>query len=93
MSKIQHDEQTFGSDSRICFLLTDRDIQYMFESIWNSQSILSASTDIYQLHFVRWKVGEEWAPWNTVLLTLEEAEAHLKLKNLELVSFSLNLVV
>lgn len=57
----------------------------MFESIWNSQSILSASNDIYQLHFVRWNKEEEWTPWNTILLTLEEAESHLKLKNLDLV--------
>lgn len=57
----------------------------MFESIWNSQSILSANNDIYQLHFVRWKKDEEWTPWNCILLTLDEAESHLKLKNLEAV--------
>lgn len=57
----------------------------MFESIWTGQSILSACTDIYQLHFVRWNKEEEWTPWNTLLLTLDEAESHLKLKNLELV--------
>ena len=57
----------------------------MFESIWNSQSILSANNDIYQLHFVRWKKDEEWTPWNCILLTLDEAESHLRLKNLEAV--------
>lgn len=84
LQRIQKDEQRYGQDSRICFLLTDRDIQYMFESIWTGQSILSACTDIYQLHFVRWNKEEEWTPWNTLLLTLDEAESHLKLKNLEL---------
>ncbi len=58
----------------------------MFESIWTGQSILSACADIFQLHFVRWNKEEEWTPWNTILLTLEEAESHLKLKNLELVN-------
>ncbi len=58
----------------------------MFEAIWNSQSILSANSDIYQLHFVRWKMEEEWTPWNCVLLTLDEADSHLKLTNLELVN-------
>ena len=48
----------------------------MFESIWTGQSILSACTDIYQLHFVRWNKEEEWTPWNTLLLTLDEAESH-----------------
>lgn len=84
LQRIQKDEQTYGPDSRMCYLVNDRDIQYMFESIWNSQSILSASNDIYQLHFVRWNKEEEWTPWNTILLTLEEAESHLKLKNLDL---------
>ena len=61
----------------------------MFESIWNSQSVLSATNDIYQLHFVRWNKDAEWTPWNTILLTLDEAESHLKLKNLDLVSLLL----
>jgi len=52
----------------------------MFESIWTGQSILSACTDIYQLHFIRWNKEEEWTPWNTLLLTLDEAESHLKLR-------------
>lgn len=65
--------------------MKERDIQYMFETIWNSQSVLSANDDIYQLHFVRWNREEEWTPWNTILLTLEEADSHLKLINLELV--------
>ncbi|CAF0920169.1 unnamed protein product, partial [Brachionus calyciflorus] len=84
LARIQHDEQEYSPYSRMCFLLTDRDIQYMFETIWNSQSILSSNEDIYQLHFVRWKKDEEWTPWNTILLTLDEAESHLKLTNLEL---------
>lgn len=84
LSKIQEDEQLYGSDSRICYLLTDRDIQYIFETIWNSQSILSATNDIYQLEFVRWNKEEEWTPWNTILLTIDEAESHLKLTSLEL---------
>ena len=65
--------------------LKDRDIYYMFDKIWNSQSILSANQDIYQLHFVRWNRNEEWSPWNCILLTLDEADSHLKLTNLELV--------
>jgi len=66
--------------------MKERDIQYLFDSIWNSQSILSASSDIYKLHFVRWNKNEEWSPWNTVLLTLDECDSHMKLKDLEAVS-------
>ena len=89
LQRVQQDEMLYGPNSRICYLINDRDIQYMVESIWNSQSILSATTDIYQLHFVRWNKEEEWSPWNCILLTSDEADAHLKLKNLELV-YSIN---
>ena len=85
LNRIQKDEQNYGSPSTICYLLTERDIHYLYETIWNSQSVLSANDDVYQLHFVRWNKNEEWTPWNTILLTLEEAESHLKLTSLELV--------
>lgn len=65
----------------------------MFDKIWNSQSILSANQDVYQLHFVRWNRSEEWSPWNCILLTLDEADSHLKLTNLELVRFLLYLAI
>ena len=34
---------------------------------------------------VRWRRGEEWSPWNCVLLTREEAQAHLRLEEVEMV--------
>uniref|UniRef100_A0ACB8FPR6 Uncharacterized protein n=3 Tax=Sphaerodactylus townsendi TaxID=933632 RepID=A0ACB8FPR6_9SAUR len=55
----------------------------MVENFWGSQSALSASDDLYDLVMVRWEKYREWAPWNTILLTKDEAEAHLKLTNLE----------
>lgn len=67
-------------------IFKERDVQYIFENIWSSQSILSSINDVYQLHFVRWNKLEEWSPWNCILLTLEEASAHLKLTDLEAVN-------
>lgn len=69
--------------SPIAFLLQLQDVQYMVEKFWGSQSALSACEDLYDLVMVRWDKYHEWAPWNTVLLTKDEAEAHLKLSNLE----------
>lgn len=51
------------------------------ENIWNSQSVLSAHEDLFDLVLVRWNKYEEWSPWNCILLTEEEASAHTKLEN------------
>jgi hypothetical protein len=58
----------------------------MLKNIWDSHSILSEESDIYTLTFVRWNRREEFSPWNCILLTLEEATAHLKLEDVETVN-------
>ncbi len=55
----------------------------MFKNIWDSHSVLSEESDIYSLTFVRWNLNEEFSPWNCILLTLQEATAHLKLPDVE----------
>ncbi|XP_008939078.1 PREDICTED: V-type proton ATPase subunit S1-like, partial [Merops nubicus] len=61
-----------------------QDLQYMTEAIWGCQSAISACSDLYDLVMVRWDKQHEWSPWNTILLTKEEADAHLKLRNLQM---------
>ena len=61
-------------------------MRYLVENVWNSQSILSAWDDLYDLTLVRWDKHEEWSPWNCILLTKEEASAHDKLEGLDEVS-------
>ena len=56
-------------------------MRYLVENIWNSQSVLSAQEDLFDLVLVRWNKYEEWSPWNCILLTKEEASAHSKLEN------------
>ena len=56
-------------------------MRYLVESIWNTQSVLSAQNDLYDLAFIRWNKHEEWSPWNCILLTKEEASAHERLEN------------
>lgn len=58
----------------------------MFKNIWDSHSALSEESDIYNLTFVRWNIQEEFSPWNCILLTLQEAAAHLKLNDVEAVN-------
>jgi len=59
------------------------------ENIWAAQSILSAWDDLYDLVLVRWDKYEEWSPWNCILLTKDEATAHLRLEHLHEVRRSL----
>jgi netrin-G3 ligand len=44
---------------------------------------MSAEKDLFDLILVRWNVKEHWSPWNCVLLTKDEARAHVKLDNPE----------
>ncbi|NWX25361.1 IQUB protein, partial [Notiomystis cincta] len=76
-------EVDYQDDSKIVFLVQFSDLQYLVENIWNCQSALSACSDLYDMVLVRWDKQQEWSPWNTILLTKEEADAHLKLCNLQ----------
>lgn len=60
----------------------------MIENIWGCQSALSACSDLCDLVMVRWDKQQEWSPWNTILLTKDEADAHIKLCNLQEVKFN-----
>ena len=73
--------QTERSLTKSFPLFQEPDLRYLVENIWNSQSMLSAHEDLFDLILVRWNKYEEWSPWNCILLTKEEASAHAKLEN------------
>nr|XP_002190741.4 IQ and ubiquitin-like domain-containing protein isoform X1 [Taeniopygia guttata]XP_030112500.3 IQ and ubiquitin-like domain-containing protein isoform X1 [Taeniopygia guttata]XP_030112523.3 IQ and ubiquitin-like domain-containing protein isoform X1 [Taeniopygia guttata]XP_030112532.3 IQ and ubiquitin-like domain-containing protein isoform X1 [Taeniopygia guttata] len=83
LEDLRKSEVDYQDDSKIVFLVQLPDMQYLIEKIWNCQSALSACSDLYNLVMVRWDKQHEWSPWNTILLTKEEADAHLKLCNLQ----------
>ncbi|NXO62900.1 IQUB protein, partial [Phainopepla nitens] len=83
LEDLRKSEVDYQDDSKIVFLVQLPDMQYLIENIWNCQSALSAYSDLYDLVMVRWDKQHEWSPWNTILLTKEEADAHLKLDNLQ----------
>ncbi|XP_058661058.1 IQ and ubiquitin-like domain-containing protein [Ammospiza nelsoni] len=83
LEDLRKSEVDYQDDSKIVFLVQLPDMQYLIEKIWNCQSALSACSDLYELVMVRWDKQREWSPWNTILLTKEEADAHLKLCNLQ----------
>ncbi|MBN3299907.1 IQUB protein, partial [Amia calva] len=67
----------------IAFLLQEQDLQYLVDVIWGRQSALSACDDLHDLVLARWDRHCEWAPWNCILLTKDEATAHAKLDQTE----------
>ncbi|KAL1777761.1 IQ and ubiquitin-like domain-containing protein [Sigmodon hispidus] len=83
LQRLYYSEADYEDDSQIAFLMQLQDIKYLTETIWASQSILSAWDDLNDLVMVRWDKNVEWSPWNCILLTKDEAVAHLKLQNIE----------
>ncbi|XP_044534228.1 IQ and ubiquitin-like domain-containing protein [Gracilinanus agilis] len=83
LKQLYQAEADYEDDSKIAYLMQLQDLQYLIENIWASQSALSAWDDLYDLVTVRWDKGKEWAPWNCILLTKDEASAHLKMRTIE----------
>ncbi|XP_072003117.1 IQ motif and ubiquitin-like domain-containing protein [Engystomops pustulosus] len=81
LKQLKKSEADYEDGAKIAFLLLQEDLQYLVENIWGSNSALSACDDLYELAMVRWNKYYEWSPWNCILLTKEEAAAHLKLAN------------
>ena len=68
------------SERRVCVCVRqESDFRHLVLSLWGGQSCLSADPDLYELLLCRWDVDEPWTPWNCVLLTRDETEAHYKL--------------
>ncbi|NXW83480.1 IQUB protein, partial [Alopecoenas beccarii] len=83
LENLRKSEADYQDDAKIVFLVQHQDLQYMIENIWGCQSALSACSDLYDLVMVRWDKRHEWSPWNTILLTKDEADEHLKLCDLQ----------
>ncbi|KAA3680650.1 uncharacterized protein DEA37_0003245 [Paragonimus westermani] len=82
--------KTDGTDSNVPnsnpfpFLVNKEDIRFLVDDIWERRSILSGWLDINDLVLARWRLNEPWSPWNTIVVTREEAEAHEKLRKFPL---------
>ncbi|KAL7402441.1 hypothetical protein ABVT39_015015 [Epinephelus coioides] len=81
LKRLRADEQQLNEDAKIPFLLQEEDVQYLVEVVWASCSALHASSDLYNLVFVRWERQRDWSPWNCILLSKEETSAHLEVED------------
>lgn len=82
LKQIRNFERRHHASSSIAFILQDKDIHFIVNQIWHGHSALSECNDIYELRLCRWKVEQEWTPWNCILLTMKEAQSHLRVDNL-----------
>lgn len=76
-------EAECSPDAKITYLLQEQDLRYLVDVLWGAQSALSGWKDLHDLMLVRWEKHLDWSPWNCILLTKDEAAAHLKLENIE----------
>ncbi|XDV25784.1 hypothetical protein PO909_029642 [Leuciscus waleckii] len=76
-------EAECSPDAKIPYLLQEQDLRYLVDVLWGAQSALSSWKDLHDLMLVRWEKHLDWSPWNCILLTKDDAAAHLKLENIE----------
>ncbi|KAI3371743.1 hypothetical protein L3Q82_023600 [Scortum barcoo] len=81
LRRLRADETQLNEDAKIPFLLQVEDVKYLVEVVWASRSALNASSDLYNLVFVRWERRKDWSPWNCILLSKEETSAHLEVED------------
>ncbi|XP_031721978.1 IQ and ubiquitin-like domain-containing protein [Anarrhichthys ocellatus] len=81
LRRLRADEQRLNGEAKIPFLLQVDDLRYLVEVVWASHSALHASSDLYNLVFVRWERRTDWSPWNCILLSKEETSAHLEVED------------
>lgn len=82
LDELRRDEFTAGVVNSMAYLIDAFDMRVLMEQIWQAQSILSGNRDRYMLRLCRWDKKEPWTPWNCILLSEDEAVAHLYLEDM-----------
>jgi len=72
--KMLRDLRRAESDSELVFILTEKDILFLVQNLWDSRSAISYSDE--DLVLTKWDHSKPWSPWNSFLITNDELEAH-----------------
>ncbi|XP_041965152.1 IQ and ubiquitin-like domain-containing protein [Alosa sapidissima] len=83
LRRVRKAEAEHNPDAKIPYLLQEQDLRYLVDVVWGAQSALSAWSNLHELTLVRWDQLWEWSPWNCILLTKDEATAHLTVDNID----------
>ncbi|XP_048512800.1 IQ and ubiquitin-like domain-containing protein [Athalia rosae] len=81
LNGIREDEMKRNCFSSLIFVMREPGIYHLVNNIWHGKSIVSENDDLFQLRLGRFNIHAEWSPWNCILLTEEEAEAHYYIKD------------
>jgi len=73
---VRAEENRLGSVSALAFMMQEHDIYHLVNHIWQGQSAVSKTRDLFILRMIRYQKNIEWAPWNCILLTKDEADIH-----------------
>ncbi|XP_018403964.1 PREDICTED: IQ and ubiquitin-like domain-containing protein [Cyphomyrmex costatus] len=79
---VRAEEEHRGSTSALAFIMQEQDIYHLVNHIWQGQSAISKTRDLFILRMVRYQKDVEWAPWNCILLTKDEADLHYNISDL-----------
>lgn len=82
LKNIKATEANMFVKSSLAFFLKPEDIYFLVTIIWKAKSAISGSKDIILLRLVRWHNEKDWSPSNMILLTIEEAYAHSKIRDI-----------
>lgn len=69
--------------SSLAFAIDARIVYHLVNEIWDGKSAVSGNDCLEELRLVRFRNGEEWTPWNSLLLTAKEASLHRTADDLE----------
>lgn len=79
LKALRHDEMQRAAYGSECFLMQPTEVYRLVSVVWRERSAVGESGQLNGLRLVRWRRDEPWSPWNCVLLTRAEAEAHCRL--------------
>ncbi|KAL7295497.1 hypothetical protein TKK_0011144 [Trichogramma kaykai] len=73
LERVREDE---GSRGSLADAMSAQDVRHLVLDIWHGHSVLSECDDPRELRLPRYEASKPWSPWNCVLLTEQETEAH-----------------
>ncbi|XP_025408829.1 IQ and ubiquitin-like domain-containing protein [Sipha flava] len=79
LKALRRDEMQVAAYGSECFLMQPTEVYRLVSIVWKERSAIGDRGHLNGLRLVRWRQNEAWSPWNCVLLTRAEAEAHCRL--------------
>ncbi|XP_029164963.1 IQ and ubiquitin-like domain-containing protein [Nylanderia fulva] len=83
LRKLRRFEAKMGCYSSLAFVVGAKIVCRLVNEIWHGRSGISECDDLDQLMLTRFRRELEWAPWNSLLLTKNEAAIHHSITDIE----------